>query len=200
MCTVPSWHTRTKLRTPWTSILEPVCLYTSIACVLPLLCMTCLQNPKLEHVGILHHHPNGSIAFLHRTSGGKVNFMGTDIFRAMYITPPLHPKVAFDMFEGAAEVGNYRYPIDRINYTVLASCKLQDGGDLLYKPACGDSMQQADAPTLPVPVMTPDMLPGSRLKSLLEASYQRFADLSALMQQPEQTVLKQLMHWKRLLL
>ena len=74
-----------------------------------------MQGDKLEHVGILHHNPQGQVAFFHRTSGGKVNSLAApgDMFNTNYTTVPLTAKAAWDMFEGASESGNYRYPKQR---------------------------------------------------------------------------------------
>ena len=73
-------------------------------------CTSTEQGPKLEHVAILHHNPQGHVVFMHRTSGGKVNPIATPgaLFEPHYITLPLHPQAAWDMFEGAAEDQNYR--------------------------------------------------------------------------------------------
>ena len=68
---------------------------------------------KLEHVGIIHHNPQGSTAFLHRTSGGKLDPNSDTYFSVDFITQPLSPQRAFLLFEGAAEDTNYRYPRDR---------------------------------------------------------------------------------------
>ena len=73
---------------------------------------------KLEHVGIIHHNSAGSPAFLHRTSGGKLDPSTDAYFTVDLITLPLSPKRAYTLFEGAAETGNYRYPKDR--FEILA--------------------------------------------------------------------------------
>ncbi len=70
---------------------------------------------KLEHVGIIHHNPEGSAAFLHRTSGGKLDPGSDGYFTVDFITQPLSPQRAYVLFEGAAEDGNYRYPRERFH-------------------------------------------------------------------------------------
>ena len=82
-----------------------------------------LQNEadKLEHVGIIHHDSAGSPAFLHRTSGGKLDPSTDAYFTVDLITLPLSPKRAYALFEGAAETGNYRYPKDRFGRLVRSS-------------------------------------------------------------------------------
>lgn len=85
-----------------------------------------MQGDKLEHVGILHHNPQGQVAYFHRTSGGKVNSLAApgDMFNTNYTTVPLTAKAAWDMFEGANESGNYRYPKQRIRTGMLSNCTL----------------------------------------------------------------------------
>ena len=73
------------------------------------------KSGKLEHVGIIHHDPAGSPAFLHRTSGGKMDLLSDAYFTVDFITQPLSPQRAYVLFEGAAEVGNYRYPRHRFS-------------------------------------------------------------------------------------
>ncbi|KAK9815073.1 hypothetical protein WJX73_006806 [Symbiochloris irregularis] len=51
------------------------------------------QRPgaKLEHVGLLHHAPDATIAFLHRTAGGKLDPLVDTVKTVDFVTPPLHP-------------------------------------------------------------------------------------------------------------
>ena len=153
-----------------------------------------LQSEKLEHVGILHHNPQGQVAFFHRTSGGKVNPMAPpgQIFNADYTTVPLTAKVAWDMFDGAAESGNYRYPKDRIQAERLSHCTLFKGDQLLYTPSCGADELLQQQEMLPVSVLTDADLQGSQLQVVYDFSNAKFRELQEMMQLSDQQFLKQL--------
>ena len=152
-----------------------------------------MQGDKLEHVGILHHNPEGQVAFFHRTSGGKVNPMATpgDMFSTDYTTVPLTAKAAWDIFDGAAESGNYRYPKDRIRTGTLSRCTLLHGIQLLYRPSCEAGLLQEDD-ALPVSALTNDDLQNTQLRTVYEYSNAQFHELQTMMQVPDQQFLKQL--------
>lgn len=152
-----------------------------------------MQGDKFEHVGILHHNPLGQIVFFHRTSGGKVNPMAAPgtIFSTDYTTVPLTAKAAWDMFEGAAESGNYRYPKDRIRTGTLSSCTLLDSHQLLYRPSCkAQLLQEEDG--LPVSALTNLDLQGTQLIKVYNLTNTKFRDLQEMMQTSDQQFLKQL--------
>ena len=90
----------------------------------------CLQQPeaKYEHVGILHHDPLGSIAFLHRTAGGKFDPHRDDYFTVDMATVPLDPRRAWELFKGAGEPTNYRYPRDRFQPFNASQASTPAGG------------------------------------------------------------------------
>ena len=152
-----------------------------------------MQGDKLEHVGILHHNPGGQVAFFHRTSGGKVNPMAApgDMLSTDYTTVPLTAQAAWDVFDGAAETGNYRYPKDRIRTGMLSRCTLLQGNQLLYRPSCEAGLLQEDN-ALPVSVLTNDDLRNTQLKTVYEYSNAQFQELQAMMQISDQPFLKQL--------
>lgn len=152
-----------------------------------------MQGDKFEHVGILHHDPSGQIVFFHRTSGGKVNPMAApgNIFVTDYTTVPLTAKAAWDMFEGAAESGNYRYPKDRIRIETLSSCTLLDSHQLLYRPFCKAGLLQEED-DLPVSALTNQDLQGTQLISVYNLSNTMFRELQEMMQTSDQQFLKQL--------
>ena len=152
-----------------------------------------LQGTKLEHVGILHHNPQGQVAFFHRTSGGKVNPLAApgQVFQAHYTTVPLTAQAAWDLFDGAAKSGNYRYPKDRIQTGALAHCSIAKGSQLLYTPSCaGVALQEQDA--LPVSVLTQQDLIGTQLSIVYDFSKAKFIELQEIMQVPGQQFLKEL--------
>lgn len=145
-------------------------------------------------MGILHHNPEGQVAFFHRTSGGKVNPMaapGDQLFNTDYTTVPLTAKAAWDVFEGAAESGNYRYPRNRIRTGALSKCTLILGNQLQYRPSCEIGLLDEDD-TLPVSVLTNDDLQSTQLKSVYDYSDAQFRELQAMMQTPDQQFLKKL--------
>ncbi len=152
-----------------------------------------LQGSKLEHVGILHHNPQGQVAFFHRTSGGKVNPVAApgQLWQAHYTTVPLPAQAAWDMFDGAAESGNYRYPKDRIQAGTLTQCMLMEGRQLMYRPACaGVALQEQNS--LPVSVLTQQELQGTQLGTVYDIAYSKFVALQEMMQVPDQKFLKEL--------
>lgn len=75
----------------------------------------CLQRPgaRLEHVGLLHHTPDARVAFLHRTAGGKYDPWVDSYKTADFVTLPLDPVRAHKLFQGTAELDNYRFPPER---------------------------------------------------------------------------------------
>jgi len=157
-----------------------------------------LQGTKLEHVGILHHNPQGQIAFFHRTSGGKVNPLANpgQLFQAHYTTVPLTAQAAWDLFDGAAESGNYGYPKDRILAGAIGQCDIADSDQLLYRPSCaGVALQEQD--TLPVSVLTQQDLVGTQLSVVYDLSTAKFVALQEMMQMPGQQFLRELA-WRKL--
>lgn len=151
------------------------------------------EGGKLEHVGILHHNPQGQVVFFHRTSGGKVNPMAApgQLFESHYTTVPLPAQAAYDLFEGAAESGNYRYPRDCVQTGTLAQCKLAEGNQLLYRPSCaGTALQEQDL--LPVAVLTQQDLIGTQLSVVYDFTTAKFIELQKMMQVPGQQFLKEL--------
>lgn len=152
-----------------------------------------LQGTKLEHVGILHHNPQGQVAFFHRTSGGKVNPLAApgQLWQPHYTTVPLSAQAAWDFFDGAAESGNYRYPKDRIQTGALGSCALVEGTSLVYRPSCGGVALQ-EKNTLPVSALTEQDLQGTQLRTAFEFSHAKFIALQQMMQEPDQQFLKAL--------
>ncbi|DBA91081.1 TPA: hypothetical protein ACH3X1_016046 [Trebouxia sp. C0004] len=151
------------------------------------------EGSKLEHVGILHHNPQGHVAFFHCTSGGKVNPLAApgQLWQAHYTTVPLPAQAAWDLFDGAAESGNYRYPRDRIQAGALKQCALIAGRQLEYRPSCaGVALQEQNS--LPVSVLTQQDLQGTKLSTVYEASHSKFVALQEMMQMPDQKFLKEL--------
>lgn len=155
---------------------------------------TIIQGKKLEHVGILHHNPNGEVAFFHRTSGGKPNPLATpgEFFHPHFTSLPLHPKAAWDMFDGAAEDQNYRYPRSRIKPMALEKCKLSDGKQLLYSPDCSGTSVRISEDTLPLPVITQNELRGTMLGQAFEVSNLLFTELQQFMHEPDHHFLRDL--------
>lgn len=151
------------------------------------------EGSKLEHVGILHHNPQGQVAFFHRTSGGKVNPLAVpgQLWQAHYTTVPLPAQAAWDLFDGAAESGNYRYPKDRIQAGALKQCALIEGRQLMYQPTCA-SVALQEQHILPVSVLTQQDLQGTHLSTVYDMSYSKFVALQEMMQVPDQRFLKEL--------
>ncbi|KAK9862082.1 hypothetical protein WJX84_012147 [Apatococcus fuscideae] len=157
------------------------------------------KSGKLEHVGIIHHDPAGSPAFLHRTSGGKMDLLSDAYFTVDFITQPLSPQRAYVLFEGAAEVGNYRYPRHRFGSLGTSRAARQTRSPPLEQESfqvclmshadaqhanCGDDGRE----DLPVPIIRSDRL-GDRLgdpklAAVLEASYKGFEELRGRLRQP----------------
>lgn len=156
-------------------------------------CCYTVQVDKLEHVGILHHDPQGQVAFFHRTSGGKVDPLAAPghMFSTDYTTVPLTAKAAWDMFEGAAESGNYRYPKDRIRTGMLSGCTLLDNNQLVYRPSCTAGLLQEND-TLPVSVLTDEDLEGTQVREVYDYAKVKFRELQERMQISDQQFLKQL--------
>ena len=152
-----------------------------------------MQGAKLEHVGILHHNPQGRVAFFHRTSGGKANPVAEpgQLFQAHYTTVPLPAQIAWEMFDGAAESGNYRYPKDRIQTGRLGHCTIIEGNQVVYRPSCAGSALQ-EQQSLPVYVLTQQDIVGSQLAAVYDFSHARFIQLQEMMQTPGQQFLKEL--------
>ena len=160
-------------------------------------CVT-LQADKLDHVGILHHNPEGEVIFFHRTSGGKVNPMappGEQILQPHYTTVPLTAKAAWEFFNDAAESANYRYAKDRIQKGALAKCASVKDRQLLYRPICAGVAVQAQD-TLPVSVLTQQDLQGTQLGTVYNISTAKFLELQEKMQIPGQQFLKELGWWR----
>ena len=152
------------------------------------------QGEKLEHVGILHHNPQGEVVFLHRTSGGKPNPLAPpgQFFEPHYTTLPLHPQAAWDMFDGAAESQNYRYPKSRIQSGILKQCHLISGTQLLYEADCSDAAVSFSEDQLPLPVITQEDLQGTTLGLAYELSKSLLIALQQFMQAPDHQFLKNL--------
>ena len=134
------------------------------------------------------------MVFLHRTSGGKLNPLATpgQFFEPHYTTLPLHPQAAWDMFEGAAESQNYRYPKPRIQTGMLDQCKLVSGTQLLYTPDCSGAAVSISEDKLPLPVITQEDLQGTQLGLAYEVSQSLFIALQQFMQVPDHQFLKNL--------
>lgn len=114
-----------------------------------------------------------------------------DMFSTKYTTVPLTAKAAWDMFEGAAESGNYRYPKDRICTGTFAKCTLLDSDQLLYRPSCNAGpLQEEDV--LPVSALTDQDLQGTQLASVYNFTNTKFCELQEMMQAADQHFLKQL--------
>ncbi|KAK9866493.1 hypothetical protein WJX84_012291 [Apatococcus fuscideae] len=154
---------------------------------------------KLEHVGIIHHNSAGSPAFLHRTSGGKLDPSTDAYFTVDFITLPLSPKRAFELFEGAAEIGNFRYP--RARFVSLGGSRMHQAEHsgpagqhpfevcLLSRTTASDSKCWDDGrEDLPVPVLAREHFRNGesdpRLALVLEASYQSFEELRGRLRRP----------------
>lgn len=116
---------------------------------------------------------------------------GDQLFSTDYTTVPLTSKAAWDIFEGAAESGNYRYPKNRIRTGALSKCTLMLGNQLQYRPSCEAGLLQEDD-TLPVSVLTSMDLQNTQLQSVYDYSDRQFLELQAMMQTPDQQFLKQL--------
>lgn len=113
------------------------------------------------------------------------------LWQAHYTTVPLPAQAAWDMFDGAAESGNYRYPKDRIQAGTLTQCMLMEGRQLMYRPACaGVALQEQNS--LPVSVLTQQELQGTQLGTVYDIAYSKFVALQEMMQVPDQKFLKEL--------
>ena len=122
--------------------------------------------------------------------------MPGEMFSPHYTTVPLTAQVAWDIFDGAAESGNYRYPNSRIQAGMLLQCTLLEGNQLLYRPPCGAAGPLQESDVLPVSVLTDADLQGSQLKEVYDFSNTKFCELQERMQLPEQQFLKQLPWYK----
>lgn len=116
---------------------------------------------------------------------------GDQLFSTHYTTVPLTAKAAWDVFEGAAESGNYRYPKNRIRTGGLSMCTLTLGNQLQYRPSCETGLLDEND-TLPVSVLTCDDLQSTQVQTVYDYSDAQFRELQAMMQTPEQQFLKQL--------
>ena len=145
-------------------------------------------------MGILHHNPEGDVVFFHRTSGGKPNPMASpgNLFEPHFTTLPLHPQAAWDMFDGAAESGNYRYPKDRIQAGILEKCQLTAEKQLLYSPDCSGAEVSVSIDKLPLPVVTQKDLQDTLLGQAYQTSTSLFIALQQFMQEPDHHFLKDL--------